>query len=143
MLLDCLPLVLLVIIILEIILERTVENDIIPSDSLIIMKRSLQALTKKVYSSKDFINQNVITDQIMLDLEFENYTRILLEILKLTLISDDTSLFKYSQFLLCEFDSCIKSPDFKSKLHIYDQNQLMKVNDSQMSLISTVILIYK
>lgn len=120
-------------------LEKTIENDIIPPESLKIIKRSLEHITKSVYGSTPCIFHDVKNIITNLSTESEDFTRIQLEILKLNVIADDSCLLAHGKYILELLESCTNNdPSLKSKLYIYDHDKLMNINNSFMSARSTV-----
>jgi hypothetical protein len=123
--------------------EKTIENESLPAESLKQIKRSLETITKIVYGSAQSSNYHEIRiNDSKLNEESEDFTRIKLEILILNVMTEDTCLLEHGKFMLDLLESCtIHDPSLKSKLYIYDQNQLMNISNTIMTAKSTVTVI--
>jgi hypothetical protein len=112
--------------------EKTIEIESLAPECLKQIKRSLETLTKSVYC-KDL--------QYDLNEENEDFIKIKLEILKLNIMTGDSCLLEHGRFMLNLLESCIiYDPSLKSKLYVYDQNQLMNINNSFMTTKSMVTI---
>jgi hypothetical protein len=123
--------------------EKTIENESLPTESLKQIKRSLETITKIVYgSARSSIYHDIKIYDSKLNEESEDFTRIKLEILKLSVMAEDSCLLEHGEFMLNLIESCtIHDPNLKSKLYIYDQNQLMNISHTIMTVESTVTII--